>query len=166
MNKDILILSGMALAAVALGTILYLYGANTLRGSGRPEIAAVIAHGSYAPISDRKNFRISNADDMQKLWALLYGNDASNTPPIPQIDFSRQEVVAVFAGEKPTGGYDIAVSGIQDSSNERMVSVTITAPGPSCMVAESQTSPFQVVTVPVSTLPFAHTDAVETNTCQ
>lgn len=171
MKKDLTVLGGISIVAIIIGSVLFFYGEGVLSGTSNvnsnvnsPAVLSVITRGTNAPVTSRKNFLISNASDLHKLWVFLYGN-ASNTPPLPDIDFSREEVVAVFAGEKPTAGYEISVAGIHDTNNKRIVAVTIQTPGASCTVPGFQTSPYEIVTVPTSSLPFTHKDVIKTQPC-
>jgi hypothetical protein len=65
-------------------------------------------------------------------------------PAASSIDFSREAVVAVFAGTKNTGGYsvEIKISG-------ETVSASVAAPPADAVVTQALTSPFKVALVPV-----------------
>jgi hypothetical protein len=66
----------------------------------------------------------------------------------PAVDFSRDVVVAVAAGQRPTGGYEIAVERVTNNGGELTVEVVETTPGPNCMTTASLTQPVDVVVVP------------------
>ncbi|MBU3979022.1 protease inhibitor I42 family protein [Patescibacteria group bacterium] len=66
--------------------------------------------------------------------------------PAP-IDFNKEIVIAVFQGEKSTGGYSIEIQKIIENENNIEVFVNETSPGKNCMVTQAFTSPFQVVKV-------------------
>lgn len=169
--KDVLIIFGLCLIAIALGAWLLFAHPKTEERSTPPvaEAAAsipVTATSLYSgtnasTVKERKNYRVTDVDGFAKLWKLT-GNAASK---MPAVDFSKNHVIGVFAGTESTGGFSIAVTSVVDSATERTVFVTITKPGKNCMVTESVTSPYALVTVPVSMLPLAHEDAVETKDC-
>lgn len=69
----------------------------------------------------------------------------------PAVDFTRDMVVAVAAGQRPTGGYEIAVDRVRQVNGELTVEVVETTPGPNCMTAASLTQPVDVVVVPALT---------------
>ena len=69
----------------------------------------------------------------------------------PAVDFTRDVVVAVAAGQRPTGGYEIAVDRVSQANGELTVEVVETAPGPNCMTTASLTQPVDVVVVPALT---------------
>ncbi len=169
--KDVLILIGMILGAALIGWVLFLYGTtgvtHNVQGvalGGAAVEASVIAQGTRAPIDTRVNYLITNKSQLQKLWSTIYGI-GSTTPTTPKIDFSKNQVMAVFAGTEPTGGYTISVSKVEDISNKRMVTIVITSPATSCTVAQVRTAPYEILTVPSTTLPLSHSDTTETHTC-
>ena len=46
-------------------------------------------------------------------------------PPVPEIDFTRDEVIAVFAGEKSSSGYSIRVAAVETSNDSEILIVKI-----------------------------------------
>lgn len=66
----------------------------------------------------------------------------------PTVDFSQDVVVAVAAGQRPTGGYEIAVERVINNNGELTAEVVETTPGPNCMTTASLTQPVDVVVVP------------------
>src|SRR5665811_1832324 len=92
-----------------------------------------IAQGMQSNVSTRANYLITSPSALSKLWKLI---DATTTPP--EIDFNRDAVVAVFAGERPTTGYAISVAKIEDTGM-RTVSVTIAKPDTTCMTGQAFT---------------------------
>jgi hypothetical protein len=69
----------------------------------------------------------------------------------PAVDFTRDVVVAVAAGQRPTGGYEIAVDRVRQVNGELTVEVVETTPGPNCTTTTSLTQPVDVIVVPAST---------------
>ena len=69
----------------------------------------------------------------------------------PAVDFTRDVVVAVAAGQRPTGGYEIAVDRVRQVNGELTVEVVETTPGPNCMTTTSLTQPVDVIVVPAPT---------------
>ena len=64
------------------------------------------------------------------------------------MDFTRDIVVAVAAGQRATGGYEIAVDRVRQVNDELTVEVVETTPGPNCLSTSSLTQPVDVVVVP------------------
>ena len=166
--KDALIIAVFAAAAVVVGALLlYWHGGMPLprpSGTGGLAGAAVpfseIASGTHSAVADRKNFLITSEEEFGKLWSLI---SATGTPPA--VDFAKETVIAIFAGEKPTTGYGVMVSNVEDSAHARMVSVTLTEPGENCIEGQAITSPYEVLKLPASSLPLSHADETVTKDC-
>jgi predicted secreted protein len=64
---------------------------------------------------------------------------------IAPIDFSKDMAVAVFEGQKPTGGYGVEVTKILETKSELVVYVREVSPGFGCMVTQAFTNPYHIV---------------------
>lgn len=148
MKRDWIIILGVCVAAIVIGGGFFLIssGASSV-GPGQEMGKVVLAEGDTAQMTDRKNYRINNQDEYVSIWSLAYGPEATE-PPF--VDFATQEVLAVFDGQRPTGGYAIEVTNVSDGSGKRNVSITHLLPGENCVVTDALTSPFQIVAVPAS----------------
>ena len=118
-----------------------------------------IAHGARSAVKERVNYAISSPEQMVELWEML---DKSDTPPA--VDFNRQMVIAVFAGEKPAIGYGISVSKVTDA-DKRLVAITLESPADKCASKSTSTTPYEIVVVPTASLPLAHQDTLATVAC-
>jgi hypothetical protein len=175
MHKAVL-LPIIVLAATAVGGLLFLYGGAafhpTLSQSGKENntnsssvkgIVSVLEEGTTAASFDqRENYRITDAEQFSALWQMLY---TDNGPVLPNIDFSKYEVLAVFDGSHTSGGYGIKITNITDANGTRSISVVHTKPGDSCVTSNVVTSPFVIVQVNATTLPLTHVDETQTTQC-
>jgi hypothetical protein len=93
-------------------------------------------------IGEARRLVIRNANAWAEFWSELGVGER------PSVDFSRDIVVAVAAGQRQTGGYEIAVERVVDNGGELTVEVVETTPGPNCITAASLTQPVDVVVVP------------------
>jgi len=66
----------------------------------------------------------------------------------PDVDFTRDVVVAVAAGQRSTGGHEIAVDRVTQTDGQLSVEVVERTPGPNCITTASLTQPVDVVVVP------------------
>ncbi len=67
----------------------------------------------------------------------------------PAVDFARDMVVLVAAGQRSSGGHSVRVDGTSAGADGALVlHVTSTVPGPDCMSTMALTSPADVVRVP------------------
>ncbi len=98
-----------------------------------------IAEGSDASVTTPFVFVARTADAFAQLQKLV------KNLPLEKTDFNQTAIVAVFAGEKNTGGYSLAVEKSGDT-----ISVKVAAPPKDAMVTQSLTMPFKVVLVEVA----------------
>ena len=69
----------------------------------------------------------------------------SAPPPPPSVDFSRDMVVALFMGERPTGGYAIEVTQIERTDAGLSIRYRTRHPDPSAMQTQALTQPFHLI---------------------
>jgi len=74
------------------------------------------------------------------------------TPPVA-IDFTKTSLVAIFAGQKPSGGYDIKVQAVVETDCEVLVSFYELAPKVGDVVAPGTTYPKDVIAIPKTSKP-------------
>ncbi len=128
--------------------------------SSTPVAFHEIGGGDTSAITERHNYLITSKDELAELWQLT---DARG--PLPAVDFKKQDVIAVFAGQEPTAGYAIAVASVRDAPRARVVAVTITEPGATCLLAPAPTSPYELLVLAKSSLPYTHQDTAATVGC-
>jgi hypothetical protein len=173
-----LMVLGTTLAAIAIGAGLYYFGPDEFRsvpatpGSEAAALSAdqavavpftVVAEGDRAAtVSARKNYAVYDQEGFDDLWAMAYGKDA---PKAPAVDFDKDYVIDVFAGEKSSGGYAIDVEGVSDENALRYVSILHTVPGTGCVTSQALQSPFQIITVPFSDRELARRDKQAEGSC-
>jgi hypothetical protein len=66
---------------------------------------------------------------------------------IPKIDFSKETVIAIFMGEKTSGGYAITVESVKEVNERVVVQIKETKPDPKDMVTMVITQPFCFVMI-------------------
>lgn len=87
-----------------------------------------------------------NQGDWAALWK-KHTSIESNPPPLPDSDFAKHVVVAVFAGEKPTGGHDIEITSVERVDERLLVSFAERSPSPGTIVTQAFTQPFHIAKV-------------------
>lgn len=80
----------------------------------------------------------------------VHGNVVDDAP-VPIIDFEHVVLVIAFAGQKSSGGYSIAITGVTQMNDELFVYAANSSPTPGVITTQALTSPVHAVTVPVST---------------
>jgi hypothetical protein len=93
-------------------------------------------------ISESRRLVIRDANTWARFWAELGVGER------PAIDFSRNLVVAVAAGQRSSGGYEIAVRRVAQANGDLTIEVEETTPGPNCMTTSALTQPVDVVVLP------------------
>lgn len=70
-------------------------------------------------------------------------------PPLPSVDFDRVMIVAVFSGEKPSGGYGIEIAKIEEDAAKGQLRVFFreTQPPSGFMAIQSLTQPYHLIKV-------------------
>jgi hypothetical protein len=112
-------------------------------------------------ISEARRLVIRDANSWAEFWSELGLGDR------PGVDFSRDMVIAVAAGQQPTGGHEIAVTEITHTGGELTIDVVKIVPGPNCMTTTSLTQPVDVVVVPkVNTQSWSFVEHREVRGCQ
>lgn len=160
--RDAIIIFVAIILATVIGGYLYLNGGPAFNGSPvdltvQPQSQSgsfeVLAEGQDSGSVDRRtNFRITTDEEFRELWSMIYGTGG---PAMPAVDFSKNEVIAVFDGSHSSGGYRVKVTDVTDADGKRTVRLTRHAPTDDCQVASVITSPFQIISVPKTDLPFA-----------
>lgn len=159
--RDTLIIGAAIIVAIALGAWLLMSGAER----PAPQLGAaafnVLSEGQDAgSMTERKNYRIKDAEQLQALWQMVKGEDA------PFVDFERYEVLAIFDGTRSSGGYSVAVTAVEDTATERAITITRTAPGDTCITTQAITSPYTIVVAPKTDAPIVRTDVEEIVECE
>ncbi|MBL3540664.1 protease complex subunit PrcB family protein [Aminivibrio sp.] len=115
-----------------------------------------VGKGSYGGVNDRRFMVVKSPDEWKELWGEINGN-VLPLPPLPEIDFSRQALAAVFQGLKRTGGYSISVEAIIETGDRVTVFVREQEPGPQNLVTMALSSPWEVVVFPLPQKPVLFT---------
>jgi uncharacterized membrane protein len=103
-----------------------------------------VAKGEGSRIVDARRFVIRDRQAFAAIWAAHAGPESD----LPPIDFEHRMVAAVFAGDRPTPGYEIEISGTERDGEGLVVCVAERAPDPSLVVPQLIVSPFHIATLP------------------
>lgn len=96
------------------------------------------SYGNLAPPAPQM-IVVRDAAALQRLW--------QGGPP-PEVDFRKEWVVFLFAGQKRTGGHLVAVHSVKRKGKTIVVDAQIVSPKADEAVAMVLTSPYAVVAVP------------------
>jgi protease stability complex PrcB-like protein len=120
-----------------------------------------IGQWSRTGIGESRRLVIRDANAWAEFWSELGTGDR------PDVDFTKAVVVAVAAGQRPSGGYEIAVDRVGQTDGELTVEVLETSPGPNCITSSAPTQPVDVVVVPAVALKsWSFSERKETRGCR
>jgi uncharacterized membrane protein len=105
---------------------------------------ATIARGDGSGIVEPRRSIVRDADAWRALWA-AHAGPSSDTPVV---DFDSHMVAAVFAGERPTPGFQIELTGLRREGTTLVVTVDERAPQPGAMAAQMIVTPFHIAALP------------------
>ena len=99
-------------------------------------------------IKTKRYSAINTQAELETLWRSAFPG-----VQIPEIDFTKQTVLAAFLGEKPSGGYEVTITGVKTEADKAVVSVTEKQPPAGAAAAAVMTQPFHIITVDKITTP-------------
>jgi VWFA-related protein len=79
-------------------------------------------------------------------WSAIWKQHAANRPE-PTVDFSREMVVGVFLGTRPTGGHSVEIVGTREDQNALVVQYREHRPERGAITTQIVTSPYHMVVV-------------------
>jgi len=93
-----------------------------------------------------KNMVITDPAEFTKTWQEIY-REQFPRPILPDVDFSKEMVIAVFMGEQPTAGYFIDIIEVTEYADRIEVQIVKHKPAPDAPVAQVVTRPFCVAKI-------------------
>ena len=114
--------------------------------------SVLIAEGSHSAIESARQTVIGDKAAFAALWA-EHSAHQNPVPVPPAVDFTMDSVVAVFAGNQPTGGHALALTSLEKTASGWALKLSLVAPGPDCMTTQAITQPWMMVRIPGHDLP-------------
>jgi len=101
----------------------------------------------YGGMVASKFMIIKNEKDLDLVYSSI---NKSRTPELemPTIDFDKETIIALFLGEKNSGGHSIAVEQIMNVNDKVNVVYRITSPKAGEMVTSVMTQPYCIIKIP------------------
>lgn len=101
----------------------------------------VLSQSAYQG-KDEKSFEvISDKATLLKLYEAIHDTE------VPKIDFKKQRIVALFLGQRNSGGYEIKIKNVEEKDNKIYVTVEEVSPKPGDMATMAITNPFVVAKI-------------------
>lgn len=112
----------------------------------------IIAQGSNSGYQSASQMVIGNSERWNDLWQ-QHTSNTEPPPPVPRVDFTRHSVVAVFGGEKPTGGYSVEILSAKTNGSptqeQQAIAITVQHRQPEAgdFMKEALTYPYQMIRI-------------------
>jgi uncharacterized membrane protein len=103
-----------------------------------------IARGDGSLVRDSLRAVIRREDEWRELW----GRHAGPASAVPYVDFTARMVAAVFAGERPTPGFEVEIVAAEEKGTGLTVVVSERQPAAGVVAAQVLVTPFHIVTLP------------------
>lgn len=117
-----------------------------------------LVHTSNSLILEPRQVIVRDLESFRLLWK----EHNANNMPLPEVDFTKEMVIAVFMGEQPTGGYDLSIQAVSESQGQLQVVLQQTRPSNDMMVIQMLSAPADFVAVPARDLPVIFTETQST----
>ena len=102
-----------------------------------------VAKGDVSGQQTSKQVTVRTDAEWKALW-----KDHSPAAKMPAVDFSKDMVVGIFLGSKPSAGHDVEIVGVRMQEQDLVVEYVQKQPGRGTMAAQMLTEPYHLVTVP------------------
>ena len=109
--------------------------------SEKSELFTTLYKSSYSGRGTASNLIIKNQADLNALF------ESVNSEDRPKVDFSNNQVVALFLGQKSNGGYSISIDRVEEEDGKLMVYKKIKTPKAGENVTMALTNPFVIATI-------------------
>lgn len=107
----------------------------------------ILAQDTYGGYTDSRFMVIEDNESLTEVFNLL-NKTRSPALTIPAINFKKERVIALFLGEKTSGGYSIAVQQIISNNGKINIAYKVTSPKLGDMVTSVMTQPFSIIKIP------------------
>ena len=104
---------------------------------------STVAKGDASEQQTARQVTVRTAAEWKALW-----KDHAPTAKMPAVDFSKDMVVGVFLGSKPSAGHDVEIVGVRMEEKDLIVEYVQKQPGRGTLAAQILTEPYHLVSVP------------------
>jgi protease stability complex PrcB-like protein len=108
-----------------------------------PPPVRTVGKGAMSAIDAPRQVVVRTTSEWADLWKAHGG---AGSPPA--VDFSREMVVGLFLGTKPTAGYNVQIVRTVGNADVVMVEYVETSPGRGALTAQVLTAPYHLAAVP------------------
>jgi len=107
----------------------------------------IILQEAYGGLESKGNRVITNIKGLQEAYGII---NRFRRPglPVPEVDFEKYIVVAIFLGERSSGGYSAEILSISSGKDELVVNIKENRPNPDEIHVTAICQPFCFVKIP------------------
>jgi hypothetical protein len=109
----------------------------------------IVAQGQQSGVEEERQVVASTSEAFVALWR----DHATPAAPLPAVDFTREAVVGLFLGTRPTAGYRVDVASVRRTADAVVVQFRERRPPADVLTAQVLTAPYILVAIPASTAP-------------
>ncbi len=131
----------MAAVCLVFGFALSASGLAQAAPNGTPVSFVTAARGIQSGVHQPGHAIARTVAEWRELWT----RHAGPTGAPPAVDLSTEMVIAVFAGERPTSGYEIEIVHVLSTPEGLRVTYRERTPPPGALVRPVLTAPFHVI---------------------
>lgn len=135
----------MVVASLAALALLLACAAATPGDAGDAEhpFETLLAQ-PYSGLAGKRREVVRDPAAWARLWAEVHATTIP-APALPAVDFTREMLIAVAAGTRPSGGFRLEVRRVATRGTALEIEVHETCPAPGAMVTMGLTQPVEVV---------------------
>jgi hypothetical protein len=108
-----------------------------------PVVLTNIDKGAQSNIDEGRQVSVRTEQEWTRLWQ-QHKPDRSR----PAVDFSKETVLGVFMGSRPTAGFAVEILSAADADGALTVRYRETIPPPGAITAQVISAPYHLVSVP------------------
>jgi len=108
---------------------------------------ASIAYGYDSALDARAGLVVRDAEHWARVWSEHHRRRLP-VPPVPEVDFAREMVLAVTCGERPTGGYGLRIVSAVERDGRLHVLARESRPAAGALLPTVVTTPYALARVP------------------
>src|SRR5688500_2169584 len=130
-----------ARCAAKIAPYVYLMAMISAQGTQPPFTS--VSRGDVSGQQTARQVTVRTAAEWKALW-----KDHAPAANMPEIDFSKEMVVGIFLGSKPSAGHEVSIVGVRMQDKDLVVEYVQKQPGRGTMAAQILTEPYHLVAVP------------------
>lgn len=102
-----------------------------------------IAFALYSGVRAPENLVVRDAAAWSALWQNIHAT-TDPMPPLPDVDFGQEMIVAAALGTRNSGGYNVLLTQANEDSGGVEIQVLETSPGADCFTTQALTQPIDL----------------------